>query len=187
LLTRPPQERGSVGIEVADLSESVAATIGAPAGVVVVWLQADGPAKGKLLLGDVIEQLDGHSLASREQWDVQVARLAAGQPLRLGVRRRRQSIDVTLSAAAMTRSRDSTLGLTLAVGRGQGAEIVRVEPDSAGDRAGLAAGDVINLAGETQSPNPRQVSRALAALRDGQRLLIVATRGSRHIVTAVER
>jgi S1-C subfamily serine protease len=65
--------------------------------------------------------------------------------------------------------------------------VVRVQPGSAGHRAGLAVGDVITVFGEILVPTPSQVTRSFAAMREGERQIVGVTRGDAHIVTALER
>ena len=79
-----------------------------------------------------------------------------------------------------------SLGLALRA-HGAGAEVVRVEPGSAGDRAGLVAGDVITLVAGTEAPNPAQLTKAFASLHAGQRVMLAVTRGDTHFVTTVTR
>ena len=140
------------------------------------------------MVGDVIEALDGRVLATRQPWDVRMARLLAGETLTLRVRSRGEVQDVALVATAVaTQPENRSLGLTLR-GRGRiGAEVVRVERASAADRAGLAAGDVITLVADVQAPTPAQVTRSFAALRKGQRVMVAVTRADAHFVTTLER
>ena len=117
-----------------------------------------------------------------------MARLSAGQTLTLRVRRRGEVNDVAVVAAGVAiPAVKRSLGLSLRARPGTGAEVMRVDPASAAARAGLAAGDVITLMGNSAAPTPAEVQRSYAALREGQRILVAATRGSRHFVTTVER
>ena len=68
-----------------------------------------------------------------------------------------------------------------------GTEILAVEPGSAADRGGLAAGDVITLIGEVPSPTPDQVRRLFASAREGRPVLVGVTRGATHLVTTLAR
>jgi S1-C subfamily serine protease len=188
LLGMVPAPPGALGIEVQDLTASVASVTGALAGVVVTWTDAAGAAKGQLTAGDVIEAVDGLALASRQAWDVRVARLEAGETLTLRVRRRGELREVRLTAgAAVPPSDPRSLGLTLRARARIGVDVVRVEPGSAAERAGLTTGDVITLVGELSAPTPAQVMRSFAAVGQGQRVLIAVTRGSAHFVTTLER
>jgi hypothetical protein len=188
LLEKPKAPAGAIGVEVQALTEPVASVTGASGGVVVTWVDQAGAAAGHLVVGDVIEALDGRVLAARHRWDVRMARLLAGESVTLRVRRRGDVQGVALAAIAVAaQPGNRSLGLALR-GRGRiGAEVVRVEPGSAGDRAGLAAGDVITLVADVQAPTPAQVMRSFAALRDGQRVIVAVTRAGAHSVTTLER
>lgn len=188
LLAMPPGPAGTIGIEVQDLTPPVASVTGAPVGVVVTWVDADGAGGEQLMVGDVIEAVDGRALATRQHWDVRVARLSVGETLTLHVRRRGELRAVALVAnapAAQPASR--SLGLTLRGRTKIGAEVVRVERASAADRAGLTVGDVITLVAEIPAPTPAQVMRSFASVGQGQRVMVAVTRGGAHFVTTLER
>jgi S1-C subfamily serine protease len=170
------------------LTNPLTLVTGAEVGVIVTFVRPDGPAAGRLLVGDVIEEIDGRQLATLEEWDVRTSRLSVDDALTVRVRRRGDVVDVALVAVSppippMTRS----LGLTLRSRTGIGAEIIRVEPASAGNRAGLAVGDVLTLIDDIEAPTPVQVTRSFAALREGQRVMVAVTRGTAHFVTTLER
>jgi hypothetical protein len=184
----PQRPAGTVGLEVQALTAPVAALAGAYAGVVVTWLQPDGPAWGALMVGDVIEGLDGRALGSPQQWDARVSRLSAGEVLALRVVRSGQVHDVSIVAQGVDPTPVSTaLGLTLRGQPGAGAAVVRVQPATAADRAGLAAGDVITLFADIAAPTPAQIGRAYAGARQGDRLMVAVTRDEAHRVTVVVR
>jgi S1-C subfamily serine protease len=184
----PKRPAGTLGIDVQALTDPVALVTGATVGVVVTFVRPDGPAAGLLMVGDVIEELDGRALTTREVWDVRMSRLSVDDALSVRVRRREELVDVALVAVSppltvVTRS----LGLTLRRRAGIGAEVTRVEPASAGNRAGLVVGDVLTLIDDIEAPTPVQVTRSFAALREGQRVMVAATRGTTHFVTTLER
>jgi len=187
LLNTPRGPAGTIGLEVQALTASLASVTGAPAGMVVTWVEEDGAAAGQLIVGDVIEAIDGRTLATPQHWDVRLARLLAGETLTLRVRRRGEVQEVALTAAAAALQPVSrALGLTLRGRTGIGAEVVRVERGSAADRAGLAAGDVITLIADVPAPTPAQITRSFASFREGQYVMIAVTRGDAHHVMPLE-
>ena len=188
LLAAPPGPPGAIGIEVQDLTPPVASVTAASVGVVVAWVDPDGASSEQLMVGDVIEAVDGRALATRQQWDVRVARLSVGETLSLRVRRRGEIREVALVAnapAAPPASR--SLGLTLRARTKIGAEVVRIERGSAADRAGLALGDVITLVADVSAPTPAQVMRSYTSMGQGERVIVAVTRGDAHFVTTFER
>jgi hypothetical protein len=187
LLGAPPTQPGTFGLEVRPLTEALAAVTGATEGVIVAWVAPEGPAAG-LMVGDVIEAIDGQVVSSLRQWDVHTARLIAGQRSELRVRRRSELRTVALEASRLVSvGHAGSLGLALRERRGTGAEVTRVEEMSAADRSGLTAGDVITRIGETAAPTPGQVARSFASLGDGERVLIAVTRNDAHLVLVLQR
>ena len=188
LLAAPPGPAGAIGVEVQDLTPPVASVAAASGGVVVAWVEADGAGSKQLMAGDVIEAVDGRALATRQHWDVRVARLSVGETLSLRVRRGGEIREVALVAnapAAQPASR--SLGLTLRGRTKIGAEVVRIERGSAAARAGLALGDVITLVADVSAPTPAQVRRSYASMGPGERVMVAVTRGDNHFVTTLER
>jgi len=179
---------GTAGLEVQALTEPVASVTGAFVGVVVTWVERGGAATAQLMVGDVIEALDGRELATRQPWHGRMARLSEGETLTLRVRSRGEVREVALVAtAAAVQPAGRSLGLDLRGRTGIGAEVVRVERASAADRTGLAVGDVITLFADVPAPTPAQVTRSFASAREGQRVLVAVTRGDAHFVTTLER
>ncbi len=188
LLATPPGPTGTIGIEVQDLTPPVAAVSGASVGVVVTWVDANGSGGAQLMTGDVIEAIDGRALATRQQWDVRMARLSVGETLMLRVRRRADVREVALVASApVPEPAVRSLGLTLRGRTKIGAEVIRVEPRSAAQRAGLSVGDVITLAADVSAPTPTQVMRLFAAVDPGHRVILAVTRDDAHFVTTLQR
>ncbi len=188
LLAAPPGPPGTIGIEVQELTPPVASVTAASAGVVVAWVDQSGASGEQLMVGDVIEAVDGRALATRQQWDVRVARLSVGEALNLRVRRGGEIREVALVAHATAAPLASrSLGLTLRPRPKIGAEVVRVERGSAADRGGLAFGDVITLVANVSAPTPAQVVRAYSSLGQSERVMVAVTRGDAHFVTTFER
>jgi S1-C subfamily serine protease len=187
LVATPPGPVGSLGIEVQDLTPSIASVTGAREGVVVSWVDPDGTARDQLTAGAVIEAIDDRPLESRQHWEVRIARLSVGEALKLRVRHGGEARDVALVAnAPAAQPTDASLGLTLRGRTKIGVEVVRVERGSGADRAGLAAGDVITQIGDLAAPTPSQV-RSYIASAQGKRVIVAVTRGDAHFVTTLPR
>jgi S1-C subfamily serine protease len=188
LLTSPPAPAGTIAVEVQALTEPIAAITGSPAGVVVTAIERGGPGWGALMVGDVIEGVDGRDLLSREQWNARMSRLATGETLALRVRRRGEVREISIEATPLDGGAiNATLGLALRKRAGFGAEVTGVSRSSAASRAGVTVGDLITLFGDRQAPTPAQIVRSFAALRSGDRLMVAVTRGDAHFVTVIGR
>jgi hypothetical protein len=190
LLARRKVPAGNVGLEVQRLTPSLAAAAGASAGVIVSWVDPAGPAAGRIAIGDVLEAFNGRRLSRPADWNVGVARLSAGDTVTLAVRRRGQVAETSLVVGARQPVAPSPvrgLGLTLRARAGVGAEVTSVQPHAAGERAGLAAGDVITFVGTVSAPTPAQVRSAFASLNEGQHVMVGVSRGDAHRVTTLER
>jgi hypothetical protein len=184
LLDRPPASRGNIGVEVQPLTPLLSQATGASRGLIVTWVDPRGPVDEGLQVGDVIESVNGAALATVDDWDVQVARLAVGQTVIVGVGGGDDMREVSVVASPPAPIDPASLGLTLRAVPGVGVEVVRVDPGSSGHRSGVRAGDVVTRIDRTDAPTPAEVRRAFAAA--GERPLVVAfTRGTTRRVTAL--
>ena len=177
-----------VGIEVQAMTPSISRATGAPAGVVVSWVDARGPAAGALDVGDVIESANGAPLPTEEHWNTLVTRLTADETITLAVRSGEAVREVQLVATlAPAPPETAPLGLTLRAVLGRGAEVVFVEAGAAADLAGLTIGDVMTRIGEIRAPSPAQVRQTFDDAPRERPVLIAFTRGATHHVSALEK
>lgn len=188
LLDSGRRPAGDVGIQVRPLTADLRRATGASGGVVIVQVKEDSAAEGTLMVGDVVEALEGQPVATPQHWDARIRRLSAGDILSLRVRRGGEVRDVQLTAQAPQEVPASgSLGLALRRAPGAGAEILRVDAGSAAERAGLAAGDVITVIGRAAAPTPAQVRAAFASAPEGEPVMVAFTRGDTPGVTTIRR
>ncbi|MCC7418474.1 MAG: hypothetical protein IT176_15160 [Acidobacteria bacterium] len=192
MLDAPGAAPGSLGMSVRALTPALAAATGSPGGVVVDGV--DGPAAGVVSIGDVVEMVDGQSVATTFEWRVRAERLAAGAAAVLRVRRGGEVLDVTViaspppePAAPAPAAESGDPGLRLARAARVGSRVVRVTAGSAADRAGLRANDVIVRAGADAAPTPEQVRRQIEAAGGGGTTLLVVVRGAEHLLVTLSR
>jgi hypothetical protein len=157
---------GDPGVQVQSLTPALATATGASSGVIVTSVDTAGPAAKTLVVGDVIEQVNGDPVPTPFAWHVRWTRLAGGASATLHVRRHGEILDVKIDVPPRA-ARSGGLGLTLAWQAGVGSRVIEVESGSAADRAGLAVGDVVTRAGEQSAPTPAQVRRGFATVPDG--------------------
>ena len=193
LRASPAPRNGWLGIDVQPLTREVATAVGrsgsSGAGLVLAWVEPDGPAAGMLRPGDIVDTINGNP-ATADEWRAVAGRLGEGETITLGVRRADAIATVTVVAGPAPARAEAeiprALGLTLRAAT-NGAVIVDVEPASSADAAGLRTGDIIHLAGTTVTPTPAQVRAAFDADAGGRPLLVGITRGDQRLVLTLPR
>jgi hypothetical protein len=187
LLNQPTSPTGDLGIQVQELTTPIGRATGASTGVVVTQIDPKGPSADALAVGDVLEAIDGMPLETPLHWKARVLKLMAGESVNVRVRRTNDVREVTLVAAPPPHALHGTLGLGLRAVPGTGSAITEVEAGSIADRAGLRAGDVITLVGETRAPRPAAVLGVAERVSAGEAVLVAFVRNGAHAVTALER
>ena len=189
-LSQPRTPPGSLGFQIQQMDAKLAAEIGVArgSGVIVAWIDPHGAAANVLASGDVIEALNGAGTPTAFAWHVHSSRLGAGQNATLKVRRAGELQDVTLVVPPASAVPSSTeLGLTLVRAPGVGSRITRVAPRTAGDRAGLKAGDIVTNAGDDAEPPPDLVRRIFERTADGGAVVLGIRRGDTHRLVVLTR
>jgi hypothetical protein len=179
---------GRLGVEVQRLTPAISKAIGVDSGVVVSWVDPDGPSAGQIAVADAIEAIEGEPVANIESWLAHTARLLDQQSIVLSVRRRGEVHDVTIAARADSNGEEARpLGLTLRTIPETGATVVQVDARSAAARAGLRVGDVLTIVGDSTAPTAAQALRAFRSASPDRPILIAVTRGDEHHVVALQR
>jgi S1-C subfamily serine protease len=180
---------GHLGIEVQALTPPLRRALAADAGVVVTWVDPEGPAAAHLLVTDVIERLQDQPLTGVEDWTARLQRIAAGETVRIVVRRAGEGKELVIDAVERRPPppADRPLGLETRLRPGEGAEVVSVQALSSAARAGLAPGDLITIAGDILSPRPGQIQRLYEDATGERPILLAVTRGGAHLVVALEK
>jgi hypothetical protein len=188
LLTSGAHTVGYVGVDVQVLTPALMRATGTSTGVIVAWVDPDGPAAQSLAIGDVIEAIDEQPLLTPQQWTARTARVPAGHTLMVRVRRGDTLQTVGIITAPQRRASDgNVLGMVLRDVRGTGSMVVDVQAGSAADRAGLRAGDVITQVGATKAPSPAAVRGAFARATADAGVLVGYRRSDAHAVTSLEK
>lgn len=185
LLREPPGARGWLGVEAVPMTPALAAATGGTTGAVVSAVDPDGPAAGRVMVGDVVIAIDGAPIRSVFEWRARAVRTAAGRTVTLQLARGGDAATVDLVAGPMPAA-SSDLGLDLRAVR-EGAEITAVARGSAAWRSGLREGDRIHQIGGVTAPTPVAVRRAYASLAEGGAVVVGLTRDGTAQVIGLEK
>lgn len=188
LIDRDARPPGRIGVDTQLLTPPLASSLSASGGVVVTWVDRDGPAQGVLKVTDVIERLDGQPIIDPDQWLVRMLRLSVDDVIKVAVRRSGELFDASITAVDRPgTARTSSLGLTMRRVAHSGSQVVAVDPGSAAARAGLRAGDVITRVGAFEAPTPARISRVFDETANDRPLVVAVTRGDRHEVLTLDK
>ena len=172
LVDTPESTPATLGLDVQAMTTDVSSATGAPLGVVVSRVNHAGAAAGQVIVGDVIDAIDGRPLESRQRWDVRTARLSEGETVSAARSPSRRSARGLGRGAgsACTGVQRRRLGLTLRARPGMGAEVVRVDR---GIRRPIAPASFLEM-----SLSPRRRSRGFHTRADHTRLRRRGQRGA---------
>jgi len=170
-----------VGVLVQDLTPDLAQHFGARHGVIVADVEPKSPgADAGLERGDAIVKVDGHDVASREEFEQRIQDHAENDRINLTLRRDGRDQDVELRASAFPTARADELAWQLigleAVEDADGLVVRRVRGSSPAARIGVARGD--RLLGLGGSP-----LRTLADLRKR----MIEVRAARGVLLSIGR
>lgn len=155
---------------------------GAPRGFLIRSVFPGSPAaQAELKSGDVIVAVEGRPVDSREAFDTALSTIGPGQPIALTAHEGGQERKVTLRAAAPPgdlgeRILRAEVGLSVESARSY-VQIVRVERNSAGDRAGLEAADAIVGVNGEPVRSVRDLNQILERDFNRTTLILVVERG----------
>ena len=200
-LERGKVVRGYVGVVIQDLTPELAKglQLSADHGALVASVAPNGPAaKAGVHEGDVVVSADGQPVKTASELSRKIAVTPPGQRLSLGVDRNNQVHDLALTlgtqpqkagekddaqAAQQPAHAPSRVGVSiqdlpprdakeLGLPTQQSVLIVRVDPGSPADDAGLRPGDVLLSVNRTPITSARQAAQLLKELKGGSHALL---------------
>jgi hypothetical protein len=182
---------GDLGVEVADVTPALADATGAAYGAVVAHVRANGPAAGRLQVGDVVTAVGSLPIYDADTFRLEVARRRPGEAVNLSIVRRGAAAAAQLVVATPPTLEKppppAALGLTLRNAPEAGAEVLRVDEGGAGEAAGLAAGDLITDFDGAARPAAADIREGFSAAPSGSWLIVGVTRGDAHLVLALQK
>ena len=205
--------RGWLGVQIADVSklpeEAKAIGYKGDTGVIVKGVLRESPAIGQLEPGDVVVSLDGRKVQDVSELRNQIAQIAPGKAVTLGVVRNGKAQDVKVelgqqpgAGPVLARTGEApgqadtaqALGMRLSDVTGEvarrfnvrakeGAVVTEVQPRSAAAAAGIAVGNVITRVGDQKVTNATDAGQLLskADLKQGVRLFVADSDGTRYV------
>jgi len=178
---------GWLGVQVRDLTAMMARNLGyaGPGGVVISLIMEDGPAyDGGLKYGDVIEQIDGIPVQTKEKFKYAVRRLPVGKAVQLKVSRKKTR------SLVRVRTQEFPLEMAEEVARYMlgirvvrsptgvpGVMVERVISGTPAERIGIRAGDIILKLNNDRIKDVREWRMAVAKIRIMDSALILVRRG----------
>jgi serine protease Do len=199
--------RAWLGAGVQDVTPQIAAAAGLDKaeGAIISQIDPNGPSAGKLKPGDIVLGFNDTPINEARDLSMAASHGKIGSEAELHIIRQgtRETIPIKLGRLAARGDRNAAaqpgtsgdsapklgvtvtpldpdsrqqLGLSDAV---NGVLVTGTDPDGAGARAGLAAGDVIEQAGGVQVSDGRSLAAALGKVRNDTALLLVDRNGQR--------
>jgi serine protease Do len=204
LKTNGTVERGWLGVQIQNLDDELAASLGLDhsKGALVAEVMGDGPAKkGGVLAGDVITKFNDHEVDSARTLSRVVADANPNDTARVTVWRNGKSHDLKIKLGEASKAEQvastspasdnggHSLGLRLkqltdqdkaqlgVPGDVEGALVVSVAPGSAAEDKGLRPGDVITQVNHKNVASANEAVTALNEAKSDKRALLLVRRG----------
>jgi serine protease Do len=174
--------RGWLGLLVQDLSPELADHFGTRRGVVVAAVEPESPgAKAGFVRGDAITRVDGHEVASRDDFEQRVESHGDTDRVRLTRLRdgREEDVDLVIAVFPAARADDLAWQL-LGVGVAQdedGVVVRRVRAGSSAARIGVQRGDRLLGIGGKAVDSQAEFRRRMTELRGARRVVVSIGRG----------
>lgn len=204
--------RGWIGVSIQELNQDLARQFGAAEakGALVGDVMGDSPAsKAKLERGDIITTYTGVSINDPSHLRMLVAETPPGTAVTLTILRDKQSKEIKLTVGELPkdlakasrggsesgRGEQGLAGVTVEplptdrlgrFGRKEsGVAVSEVQPDSAAERAGLRAGDIIREINRKPVRNVRDFERLASELSPKQTVLVLLSRGNATVFVSI--
>jgi hypothetical protein len=180
----------TLGAQVTAITPALAKATGAQAGVVVTYVDDQGPAAKVLTPGDVVTRVGSQAVHTPNAYAAAVAGLAPNTPVPVQLVRNGAESWVSVTPIAIgtgAGAPSAGLGLDLRAIRGTGSEVLNVAQHSAAAHAGLLRGDLITAFGGVQAPDPAHIARMFQDAASDTGFVVVVQRAAAHLVVGLTR
>ncbi len=172
------------GIRVKDLTGQLKQSLdyGGAKGVVIFKVDAQSPASGSLVPGDIILEINGRTITDRREFATASQGIIAGETIKLKISRQGQEKTVSLVTTEYPLARAADLGGDLlgievkAYAQG-GMRVTRVDPGGPAGQIGIRPGDVIFQIGDKEIKTEKQLYESLIRYQNASSLFMVIGRG----------
>jgi len=215
LIEKGSVARGWLGIAIQEVTPELAKSFGLgdnETGALIAEVYADSPAaKGGLMRGDVVVELDGQKIEDPYDLSLEVGETKPGSEIRLGILRNGKRKDLKIrvgkqeggqTTASVGGGDSPSVGKADALGivaravsaedsvrsgtgdAAKGVAVARVEPDSAAEGAGIHSGDIITEVGGKPVGSVEDYRAATKDLKKGDLVRVLIRRQSASIYLA---
>jgi Do/DeqQ family serine protease len=172
------------GIRVKDLTGQLRQSLeyGGIKGVVIFKIDAQSPAAGSLIPGDIILEINGRAMDDRREFATSCQGLIAGETITLKIARQGREKTVSLVTTEYPIARaaelgDDLLGIEVKAYAQGGMRVTRADPGGPAARIGIRPGDVIFQIGDREIKSEKQFYESLIRYQNAASLFMVIGRG----------
>ena len=187
LATAGSRPLANPGFQVQPLDSALRAATGAQEGVIVSYVDPDGPGTNVLRVGDVITGIGDIVVHTPEDYRAAALDMTVGSPVTIRfVRDGRAEAAPITAAPRRTAAAAEGQGLGLSLREvSAGTQVTRVAVGSAAAQAGLEEGDIITALNGAPHPAPATLERAYQRLQSRGWIVVAVDRNGTHLVTAL--
>lgn len=181
------QSLANPGFQVQPLDPALRAATGAEDGVIISYVDPDGPSANLLRVGDVVTGIGDTVVHTPDDYRAAALGMTVGTAMTIRFVRDGHAATAQITGApprAPAAVGGQRLGLSLHP-VSEGSQIARVESDSAAAKAGLEDGDIVTALNGAARPTPTALERAFQRLPSGSWIILAVDRNGTHLVAAL--
>lgn len=187
LATSGSQPLANPGFQVQPLDPALRAATGAEDGVIISYVDPDGPSANVLRVADVVTGIGDTVVHAPDDYRAAELGMTVGTAVTIRFVRDGHPDTAQITAApprAPVAVAQARLGLSLRR-VSEGLQVARVESGSAAAHAGLEEGDIVTALNGAARPTPAALERAFQRLQSGRWVILALDRNGAHLVMAL--